>query len=410
MMRLPLPSTLLPALVSSGIFLLCAFALVVPSGYSLGALVLLLPSLVFLFVRPWPVLQVEDKYLIGALLLYFGVGVLTNIHHHLKGSSYDNLSRFLMAVPVLLLLLRMRINAATVWQGVALGALGAAALALWEFAVQGETRAAGHINAIQFGDIAMLFFCMLIAIVPWAKTGGRVFFAIVLAGALGGLLASLLSGARGGWLMLPVAGLLAYWWSGKRSLVTNIIFALVGVLLVAAICWLPWLEFLRDRISHIALDVQTYQDNQDATSSLGSRFHLWQLSIDMIAQHPLTGWGSFERYVAITGVQDEVFIKYNHMHNDLLDAWVKRGLFGVIALVTMYVVPAVIFYRKLKRHSGAGQSIAARSAALAGMMLVVATAVFGLTQSYLTHSSGVTIYVFLLAILWAQVRQVGKSV
>jgi len=410
MMRLPSPTAFIPATVASGVFLLCAFALVVPSGYSLGALMLVLPSLVYLGVRPWPVLSSEDKYLIAALLMYFGIGVLSNMYHQLKGSSYDNLSRFLLAVPVLLLLLRIGVKAAIVWQGIALGALGAAVLALWEFTVQGETRAGGHINAIQFGDIAMLFFCMLVAVVPWAKTGGRLFLSLVIAGAAAGVLASLLSGARGGWLMLPLVALLVYWWSGKRNLMANVAFALAGLLLIAAICWLPWLEFLRDRISHIALDLQSYQDNQDATSSLGSRFHLWRLSIDMIAQHPFTGWGSFERYVELTGVQDDVFVKYNHMHNDLLDAWVKRGLPGVIALAGIYVIPAMVFYRKLKDHSGAGQSIGARSAALAGMMLVIATAVFGLTQSFLTHSSGVTMYAFLLVILWAQVRQAGDSV
>lgn len=410
MMSVLSPQKFASALVSSGVFLLCAFALVVPSGYSLGALMLVLPSLVYLGVRPWPVLKAEDKYLIAALLMYFGVGVFTNVHHHLKGSSYDNLSRFLLAVPVLLMLLRKPIKPAIVWQGVALGAIGAAVLAIWEFIVQGEERADGHINAIQFGDIAMLFFCMLIAPLPWAKTRGRLYFVLVLTGALGGLLASLLSGARGGWLMLPIAGALMYWWSSRRSLNTNIAFLSVGLLVVAAIYWLPWLEFLRDRIGHAALDLQAYQDSQDATSSLGSRLHLWQLSLDMITQHPIMGWGNFERYVAATGGQDDVLIKYNHMHNDLLDAWVKRGLVGVVALVGVYLVPAVIFYRQLKRHSGAGQSIAARSAALAGMMLVVATFVFGLTQSFLTHSSGVTMYVFLLVILWAQVRQAGDGV
>lgn len=410
MKQLLQPNKFMPALLSAGVFLLCAFALVVPSGYNLGALILLLPSLAYLLVRPWPVLRMEDRWLISALLLYFGAGVFTNMHHHLKGSSYDNLSRFLMAVPVLLLLARIPVKAAIFWQGVALGALGAAVLGIWEFAVQGEARAAGHINAIQFGDIAMLFFCMLVAIVPWAKQGGRLFFALVLAGASAGLLASLLSGARGGWLMLPLAVLLAYWWSGKRSVATNVILVLVGIAFIAAICWLPWLEFLRERVSHIALDVQRYQDNQDASSSLGSRFHLWQLSLEMIAQQPLLGWGSFEHYVALTGVQDQMLIQYNHMHNDVLDAWVKRGVLGVVALAGIYLIPATLFYRELKRHSGAGQSIAARSAALAGMMLVIATFVFGLTQSYLTHSSGVTIYVFLLVILWAQVRRAGDSV
>jgi O-antigen ligase len=409
MMRLPSLDTFVTALISAGVFLLCAFALVVPSGYTLGALILLLPSLVYLFVRPWPVLQREDFYLMAALLVYFAVGASTNAHHHLKGSSYDNLSRFLLVIPVLLLLLRKAIKPAVVWQGIALGAMGAAVLALWEFVVWGEERASGHINAIQFGDIAMLFFCLLVAVVPWAKTGGRLFLLLVIAGAAGGLLASLLSGARGGWLMLPVASGLVYWWSGRRTKKANVIFVFVAILAIAALCWLPWFEFLRDRLSHIALDLQNYQDTRDVTSSLGSRLHLWQLSLDMIARHPLLGWGSFENYVAATGVQDDVLVRYNHMHNDLLDAWVKRGLIGVSALCTIYLVPGMVFYRQLRRHSGAGQSLAARSTALAGIMLVAATFVFGLTQTYLAHASGVTLYSFLLVILWSQVRHADRQ-
>jgi O-antigen ligase len=339
------------------------------------------------------------------LLLYFGVGVFTNFAHQLKGSSYDNLSRFLLAIPVLLLLLRVYVRAEVLWSGVALGAAGATVIALWEFIVQGEARASGHINAIQFGDIAMLFFCMLIAILPWAKTQGRAFLIIVCLGALGGLMASLFSGARGGWLMLPVAGLLIYWWNGRRSIAANLLFAASGLLISGALAWLPWLDFLRDRIGHIVLDLQSYQTTLEATNSVGSRLYLWRLSLDMIWQRPLMGWGSFEHYLAATGVQDELLVRFNHMHNDVLDAWVKRGLPGALALLAIYFVPLILFYRELKWHSGTGQSLAARSAALAGIMLVVATCVFGLSQGYLTHSSGVTIYAFMLVILWAQVRQ-----
>jgi O-antigen ligase len=386
--------------ISIAVFLLGALALTVSSGYTYGPVLLLLPALGYLAVRPYPVLTAQDKILIAALLIYFASGVVTNLVHHLPSNSYDNFSRFLLAIPVLLLLLRFPVQPIFFWSGIAVGAIGAAVVAIMDFYVHGELRATGHNNAIQFGDIAMLFACLLLAGFSWAKQYSRLMIIIFLLGATGGIFASILSGARGGWLVLPFAlGLFYIANDFHKNTKQSVVFVGALVCLVAVIYQFQQSGFLQMRIQEAMSDLQQYTQVQNANTSLGIRFTLWHTGLDLIAQHPLLGWGSVANYVSITSDSSDIFQRFNHFHNEFLDAVVKRGLIGGFALLAIYCLPALVFYHQLQRCAAKVKPLA-----LAGLMLVLATLIFGLTQSFFSHSSGVMIYVFMLVILWAQVR------
>ena len=391
--------------VSIFVFLFGALALVVPSGYTYGPVLLLLFALMYLFVRPNPMLIAADKSFIAALLLYFLVGVVTNFIHHLPSRHYDNFSRFLFAIPVLLLLLRFPIKLIYLWSGIALGALGAGIVAVVDFYVYGELRAGGYNNPIQFGDIAMLFSCVLMAGFAWAKQHSRSMIIIFFVGFMSGIWASLLSGARGGWLVLPFAIGLFYL---VNDLHKNTKKSAIFIFAVLCFCGFAYYflspSLLQSRINDVISDLQQYFHANNANTSLGARITLWQASLPLIAEHPLLGWGSVANYVNLSGDKAEIFQRFNHFHNDFLDALVKRGLLGGMALLMIYVVPGVLFYRQLK------QCVSAKAPLVyASLLLIVATFVFGLTQSFFSHSSGVMVYVFLLVILWAQVRAPDAS-
>ncbi len=392
-------------LISVFVFLFGALALVVPSGYTFGPVFLLVFALGYLFVRPYPQLISADKYLMAALLVYFLVGAITNLVHHLPSRSYDNFSRFLFAIPVLLLLLRFPLKAIYLWAGIALGALGAGFVALMDFYVYGELRAGGHNNPIQFGDIAMLFACLLMAGFTWAKQRSRSMIVIFGLGIMSGILASLLSGTRGGWLALPF-GLVAFYLANdlhKNTKKTALF--IVAILCAAGVVYYFFSqELLQERVKEATSDLQQYFQANNANTSLGARLTLWQASLPLIAEHPILGWGSVANYVSVSGDSADVFQRFNHFHNDILDALVKRGLLGGLALLVIYVLPAVLFYRQLKQCSPTKQPFAC-----AGLILVIATFVFGLTQSFFSHSSGVMVYVFMLIILWAQVHSPSIS-
>lgn len=398
--------TSIPVLfISITVFLLGALALTISSGYTYGPVLLLLPALGYLAVRPYPVLTAQDKILIAALLIYFAIGVATNLVHHLPSNSYDNFSRFLLAIPVLLLLLRFPVSPVFLWSGIAFGAIGAALVAIMDFYVHGELRATGHNNAIQFGDIAMLFACLLLAGFSWAKQYSRLMIIIFVLGAASGIFASLLSGARGGWLALPFAlGLFYIANNFHKNTKQSFVFVAALVCLVAVVYQFQQSGFLQMRIQEAMSDLQQYTQVQNANTSLGIRFTLWHTGLNLFAQHPLVGWGSVANYVSITGDSSDIFQRFNHFHNEFLDAMVKRGLVGGLALLMIYGLPAFVFYRQLQQCAAQVKPLA-----LAGLMLVLATLIFGLTQSFFSHSSGVMVYVFMLVILWAQVRAPAEA-
>ncbi len=387
-------------LISFFVFIFSALALVVPSGYTYGPAFLLLLAFGYLFIRPYPALISADKCLMAALLLYFLVGAVTNAVHHLPSRAYDNFSRVLFAIPVLLILLRFPIKPIYLWVGIALGAVGAAFVALMDFYVHGELRAAGHNNAIQFGDIAMLFACLLLAGFLWAKQHSRSMIIIFVMGIMGGILASILSGARGGWLALPFAlGLFYIANDLHKNKKKSVIFIIATLAISGFAYYFLSPELLQTRINYAISDLQQYFQTKNVDTSLGARLTLWQAGLSLIAERPLLGWGSLTNYLSVSGDSQEVFQRFNHFHNDFLDAWVKRGLLGSAALFAIYAVPAILFVRRLKQCVPEKQPLV-----YAGLILVTATFVFGLTQSFFSHSSGIMIYVFMLVILWAQLR------
>ena len=397
------PASAPTLLASFSVFLFSALALVVPTGQSYGAALLLLPALAYLLVRPYPNLNSPDKYLVATLLAYFIVGASSNWFHHLSSSSYEKPARFLFAIPVLLFLLRFPVRPIYFWSGIASGALGAGVLSAWNFWAQGAERAAGNTHPIQFGDIAILFSCLLLSAIPLARHCSRWILALFLVGIAGGVLASLLSGARGGWLARPAAAFLLYVaarnYSNARR---NGMLLAAFILPVIAITQLPQDTFLQSRINVVFVDIKRFHDDNDVSTSLGARLHLWQRSVQMIALRPMSGWGTLERvggYLDSRGTHDEVVAKYKHVHNEVLDSVLKRGIAGGLALLALYFIPAILFYRQWCQALPSEKCLP-----LAGLTLVMCTMIFGLTQSFFSHTNGVMVYAFTVVILWAQTR------
>ncbi|MEG2964537.1 MAG: ligase, partial [Janthinobacterium sp.] len=138
-------------LTSVCVFLFSALALAVTSGYSLGALVLLLASTYLLWKR-------RDYLLLGTLLLYFCVFTANMLYHADPARELDMPLRTLLAMPVLLLLIAYPPRPAAWWSGLAIGAISGAALALWQLlALDMDRPQAATSNAIHYGNVSMLF-------------------------------------------------------------------------------------------------------------------------------------------------------------------------------------------------------------------------------------------------------------
>jgi ADP-heptose:LPS heptosyltransferase len=198
---------------------------------------------------------------------------------------------------------------------------------------------------------------------------------------LAGLVASALSGSRGGWVAMLLAAVplarYGYQMHGKRML--------VALALAAALCVLAYAvpgSGVAQRVAEAVSDVQGYLARNDATTSVGIRLELWKASWLMFMEHPWLGVGrdnfnqALHALAAQGLIQQSPALIYSSSHNDMLHCLATGGLLDFILLVAMYATPFQ-FFRKMLHAADRGQ----RPLALAGVVLVLCFVGFGLTDA-----------------------------
>lgn len=383
------------------VFLMGALALIVPSGYSIGPLLLLLVSISLLFLQSPYSLTSKDRWIILTLVVYgVVVGGLSIIDLGAKG--FDRPLRFLLAIPVLLLILRFPPRQTWLWSGLSLGAIGAGSWGLWQRFGNGIERVGGYLHPIQFGNLSMLMGVLCLAGLGWAVLQRRraIWVVLLLLGALLGMLGSLMSGSRGGWVGLPVIGYVLYRGFGRQlPLALKVSVAGLVVTLATLVFVLPQTG-VQQRVNSAISDISLYVSGEESNTSLGLRFEMWRGASQLIIQRPLLGWGEsgYEAEMINLGQQQTispVAAQFGHAHNEFIDALAKRGVVGLAALVMLYMVPLKMFASGVVH-----ENLQIRALALAGTLLPVAFIDFGLSQTFLAHNSGAMFYAFWLAVIW----------
>ena len=382
-----------------------ALVLIVNSGYTIGPWLLLLASVSLIWRRPVLNLTTEDKWLMAVIAGYSLLFIAQLLWEGNRARTFDRPSRFLFAVPVLLFIYAYPPKLAWLWGGIITGATLTGCLAIWQKFVQGMERAEGHTAVIQFGNISMLFGLFCLAGIGWAlvQPHAKRWISLLVLGAILGAAGSLLSGSRGGWIGLPFVFLVLYRAYGSllsvklRSAIIALLLALVTLV------YLVPQTGVQARVKQGFHDVELYRSGENKATSLGARFDMWQGALMLIAEKPLTGWGwqGYSEGMQALVDKGEViqFAADNHAHNEYLDNFARRGIFGLLSLLALYLVPLRLFARRL-----ATPNLELRALATAGAILPVAFMDFGLSQVFFGHSSGVTVYAFWLAVLWGTLR------
>ena len=399
------------------IFLLPALSLVLPSGYSYAPALIVIVSLIS--IRTWwgkVSLPSEAWWLYGAFALLALTWLADSWISGERGSALEKPIKILLTLPCLYYLARRPPQGRWLWHGLVIGALGAALLAVYQALgnidgfLAGWYRPAGFTNAIQFGNLALLLGMM--ALCGWsAPTQPNIMWrGWLLFGFLNGLLASFLSGSRGGWLALILLiflflAYLAILGSWRSLLIITAISIATGFTTLQ----IPQLH-IKDRISKVKEEVDDYSTKNIANSSIGARLQMWQFSWSLYRSKPLLGWSQRgymeEKKLGIEAKRlDPAQAEFNHPHNDFLDAASKRGTIGLICLLLVYVTPFLIFLRTLNSTSNNQE----RATATAGMLIPIAYAIYGLTQSFLPHNSGIMVYTYMTFFIWATLNRSSKN-
>lgn len=393
-----------------GAFMVPGLALWLPSGYSYGAVLLLLAALAstpMWWRRPAPraACWLAASFVCMAGLWMLDVGMAWGM------GSMERPIKYLLATLCIFYLMAFAPGAAWLRMGIAAGAVGGGLIGFYQVGLLGLERANGYTNAIQYGDLSMLLGLMsgVVLVAQWRRWSAWQRGLLVIAMVLG-MSGCVLSQSRGGWLalvlLLPVCVWLLVRATGQRGLYWGL-----GALALtaAALSQVPAIE---RRLNEAREEVQTYQERGDGRSSVGHRLAHWRLAWDMGLDRPLIGWGRMgytqekARRVA-AGQAHPIVLEYGHAHNEVLDLFAKRGLFGVLLLMGFYGIPLVMFWPTEARIRDAQGKMdnESLSLCLVGVLLPLSYIGFGLTQVFLAHNSGNMFYLFMCPLVLAALHE-----
>lgn len=398
-------------------FLLPALALWVPSGYSYGALILLLGALVFcpVWLRRKP-----DGATLGLALLLVGMGCMWFLLSLDVGSArWDKGLKWLLGAVSLLFVVAYPPRLGAFNGGLPVGCIGMGLLALWQTQVLGMERATGYTNAIQWGNLALLLACLTAVPLGIYWRTHRQPWRWVMVGAIAlGLAASLLSQSRGGWVAL--VGVLALWlvlaWRIRPRVFPRLLAGAAGLLLVLTLV-VGFTPRFKERIGLATTEISGYLEAGKENTSVGLRLAQYGLVAQLIPQKPWLGWGAhgfvaeMQRRVD-AGEYGPEMMHYPQIHNDFLDVWVKVGILGVLLQAALFAWVFAMFWPTRARLGRYAEDSPQWRDALAlrvmGCVVPVAYLFFGMSQPFFNHNSGIMCFVFYVAVLWSALRGVER--
>lgn len=323
-----------------------------------------------------------------------------------SNSELEKLLRFALAVPVMWLLLRapQRLLRHLEWTVLA-GALAGSILLIATMLTGGRgavVEIGGRYNAVAFANIVLLLGGMTLLSLGWGpgsrwprlETGLK-----VLAAALA-VCATWLSETRSSWMLLPILGLvfllgLRNW--RRRHKVYCALAVGVALIVSAAAIWT-----FSSRMQEITHDVQGFATSANRDTSFGIRLQLWHASILMFEKSPIVGIGPSkfrEELRVLQGqgiVTQEVVDGFGEPHNDLLAALSGYGLLGLLSMLTLYLLPAAVFFRRL-----ASDDRVIRVGAQMGLLFCLSYCAFSLTEMMFRNMRSVPTYALIMVTLIA---------
>ena len=322
--------------------------------------------------------SVRGVLLAFALCIAFALAGMV-LHDELRMRTLEKPTRMLLAVTVLLAVLAGRPSRKALWWGLIAGTMASAVFICYQRWGLGIDRPGGLINAITFGDIVLCMGLMSLAAVldfhgrqaiwPWL-------------GALAGLLASVATGTRGGWIaiLFAIVLFLKYGHMMRGRLAKWL--ALLSLVLLVSTYFIEQTG-ARARLKQGVDDIALYLDGGNAFTNMGVRLELWKGAATLIARDP---WRIPSPSQVRADLRAEVdagrlqpfVLDAEHLHNDILQVTVYGGLLGLLTWFATLAMPFLFFLRILRTHESAPPGRIAP--ALAGMLLVVSYFSFGLTE------------------------------
>ena len=369
--------------------------------FSTSFLLFVLLALPELWRRPWN-LDRRERVLVAILALYFVVFVISALAN---GWTYDQthyggrVLRFLVAIPIYLLLRQLPNAALWLARGCVVGGFVLLGQALFDVYVLHLARAQGIYSPNLLGPVAA-FECAFLLVLWQIDRAWRPVMAAAMVACISALA---LSTSRGGYV--GFIGMISVW-AAMRFKGWRVAGAFLGLVVLLFVAY-GTSSHVRDGVDSAVrqLDEPLPSDigsDGEALPSVPARLEMWRVSILIFRDHPLlgVGGGNYNKaarvYVEEGRAHPEV-IRHSHPHSAYFETLVSMGVFGFAVFLAMLLFPIYVFARGYR---------SAPETALFGLLHVTGFALFSITDaSTILKGNYITVWlIFLLTFFGAHIR------
>lgn len=396
-------------LTNAGVFLFFAGALILPSGYSWGAVALLLLALVYLGFN-FKHLSASPKFIVYPVLIYFAATLASYlIFMPQKPIQLDLAGRIVLGLLVAIFLVRKKLNLVNIALAVALGGILAFTIAYYQVNIaQTHLRASGFIHTIMFGQISVLWAMLSLAgLLLFKKIDANkrqqwLFVIWLTLGFLGGINAAILSGSKGAWIVIPPALLVFFFVAFKK--LPKKFFVLIFLSLAVDMVWIfSTNDIVKQRSIEAVEEYNRFQEDADSSfSSVGARLQMYKVGLLLFKENPFLGIGRDATVEEVAKLDLPESFKNavrpdRRLHNDYIDLAAYYGLLVLIPFLFMLLVPAYYFGKRLFSEDDETKYLAT-----SGFMVLVCYSLASLTDTLFQLNPGVMTYGFLMPIFASQ--------
>ena len=276
--------------------------------------------------------------------------------------QFANLRNMLILPFILAVIVNLKLSPQSLWRIIVLSGLYTFFYSILVI-VERPERGIGLLEeAIVIGNMGIMF--SLMSLVAIFAINGRYWKLLASVVFLSGLVLSVLSGTRAGWVALLVTGCILLWvfygQNRRYFLMTSFGFVLLTVLAVLFWNFLP----IEQRILAAVNDLAMYSEG-NSNSSIGARLDMWKIGLLAFTENPVFGWGVTpykETFVAYlnNGIGNFNLVNghtgYAQPHNDYVLVLYHFGIVGFGLVMSFILYPAFVFIKKMNQAKLKGNS------------------------------------------------------
>jgi len=383
------------SLLSWSLGLMPMLVLTLHIGIHIASIILLILSLLILFRQAGEAreLSLMDKFFVVALCV---LPIVIAFDCLLRGASFRYLDyplRFIFALPIFFALRRVSVNMRPFIYGIAIGAIGAGCIALYQHLYLGIDRVYGTVHIIPFGHIALqLGLLSLAALIMYRDFTIKLILMCLIAGGFG-IIGAVLSGTRGTWLVIfPV---LIIWFIYIQINIKMKSLIIFGVFL-SLIFLYNSNNYIHQRIALGAEESADYFQEKKNNTSVGLRLEMWKGSFLIFQDKPLLGVGMSHYRSAMEEKNNQGAIHlpmiFGQAHSAYLHYLATLGIIGLFSYLLLLGGAGYYFIFSLK----AAVSSEKRFAGVAGLVLVTSYMTYDLTGFSFGHQHSLMFLVIIM--------------